>query len=344
MNVSRILAFVKCRLLRDTMTTHGYLLINKEALMITFFTTARAFRGHMGMIQTNAIRSWLPLCPHCEILLHGDDEKAAEIARQFGFKYLEGIECNEHGTPLLNSLFQRAEEVAKHDWLCHLNADIMLTDDFLPAFELACSQKSKYLMAGQRWNFDIQKPWDFDAPNWQSQLRADVKIHGELFSPKAIDYFVFPKGLWGQLPAFAMGRQVLDNWLIYRARSLDVPVIDATNAITIVHQNHDYSFHPHGKSAVKEGAEAKDNLELAGGWSHVLSLDDATHLLTARGLKPAIEVHHLQQRLNTWSTLMPISRLTRFKTQKILLKARRFLPQSVWSRLVSSLFPHIDDA
>jgi len=43
---------------------------------------------------------------------------------------------------------------------------------------------------------------------------------------------------------------------------LGAPIIDASEMITVVHQNHDYSHHPQGKKGVWEGLEAKRNQEL----------------------------------------------------------------------------------
>jgi len=62
-----------------------------------------------------------------------------------------------------------------------------------------------------------------------------------------LDYFIFPCGLFRDIPPFAVGRPAWDNWLVYKARSLGLPVIDATKMVTAIHQNHAYSHHPMGK-------------------------------------------------------------------------------------------------
>jgi len=50
--------------------------------MITFFTTPKPFRGHIGVIQRNAIESWKRIHPSAEVILFGDEEGAAEAARE----------------------------------------------------------------------------------------------------------------------------------------------------------------------------------------------------------------------------------------------------------------------
>ena len=52
--------------------------------MLTFFTTAKPFVGHIDVIQRNAIRSWQKLHPDVEIILMGDDAGAAEVCAEIG--------------------------------------------------------------------------------------------------------------------------------------------------------------------------------------------------------------------------------------------------------------------
>ncbi|HEU4345179.1 MAG TPA: hypothetical protein VFU31_26820 [Candidatus Binatia bacterium] len=271
--------------------------------MITLFATARPFRGHVGVIQRNAVRSWMELCPPCEILLLGDDEGTSELAKEWRLRHVPQIQRNEFGTPLISSLFETAREKARYEILCQINADIMLTSDFLPAVRVLGARNTMFLAAGQRWDVDIMESWNFDQPDWQDGLRELVRSRGSLHPATGLDYFIFPRGAFNKLPAFAIGRRVLDNWLIFQARSLSMPVIDATRAITAIHQNHGYDFHPGGESTIMGGLEAQRNLELAGGWRNTFDLNDATHVLTSSHSSASI---HLRRK---WRTLpFPILR------------------------------------
>ncbi len=62
--------------------------------MLTIFTVPKPFRGHIKVIQTNAIRSWLLLRPECEVILFGNDEGTAEIACELGRRHIPNIDCN----------------------------------------------------------------------------------------------------------------------------------------------------------------------------------------------------------------------------------------------------------
>ena len=43
--------------------------------MLTIFSTPKPFRGHIGVIQRNAIESWKRIHPDVEIILFGDEEE-----------------------------------------------------------------------------------------------------------------------------------------------------------------------------------------------------------------------------------------------------------------------------
>ena len=70
--------------------------------MITIFTIPKPFHEHNGVIQRNAIKSWIQLKPKCEIILFGDDDGVAEAAEKFNVTHIPFIEKNESYTVLIN--------------------------------------------------------------------------------------------------------------------------------------------------------------------------------------------------------------------------------------------------
>ncbi|HEY4120447.1 MAG TPA: glycosyltransferase family A protein, partial [Byssovorax sp.] len=91
---------------------------------ITLFASPKPFKGHSGIIQRNAYRSWAKL--GCEVLVMGDSEGGAEICRELGFRHLPVVEKSPHGPPLLSSLWSLAREHASNDIICYVNSDIVL--------------------------------------------------------------------------------------------------------------------------------------------------------------------------------------------------------------------------
>jgi len=86
--------------------------------------------------------------------------------------------------------------------------------------------------------------------------------------------------------------------MIYRARSLGIPVVDATQSVDAVHQNHDYSHVPLRSGQRWSGPEAKANAALAGD-PPLMSLHHATHVLTPRGIRRATGIRYLRARWHT---------------------------------------------
>lgn len=255
--------------------------------MITFFTTAKPFFGHHGIIQRNALRSWKLLWPDLEVILFGDDEGAEQTAAHLGLRYEPHVDRNEFGTKRLDTLFSRAQRIARYDLLCYINCDIILMQDFCDALTLVREAHPQFLMVGRRWDAEISRPLDFSGNVWELRLRLLLLQEGRRRTPEWIDYFVFTRGIYRvELPPFVIGRVFWDNWLVWRALASHFPVVDASSMIMAVHQNHDYGYHPQGKQGVFYGMEAGLNYELAGGWKHLRTIADASEVLRHDGLKP----------------------------------------------------------
>jgi hypothetical protein len=255
--------------------------------MLTFFTTAKPFRGHSGIIQRNALRSWLLLDADVEVILFGDDEGAGETARELGIRHEARTEKNASGSNRLDAMFLRAQEIARHEVLCYCNCDIVLMRDFCEALGRVKAGRAQFLMVGRRWDAEVKEALDFGRNDWGAQLRGAVLREGKQRTPDHIDYFVFSRGLLGtNLPPLVVGRAFWDNWMVWKVLEARQPVVDVSAAVMAVHQNHDYGHVAQGKPTVYYGEEAGRNYELAGGWKHLRTIADATEVLTEDGLKP----------------------------------------------------------
>lgn len=271
--------------------------------MLTMFTVPKPFNGHIGLIQTNAIQSWLSLHPEIEVFLLGSEEGTAEIASSLGLRHIPNVECNEYNTPIVSSIFRLAQNAASYQLVCYVNADIILMSDFLPALQSV--KLESFLMVGQRWDLELNEAIDFNDAQWESKLRGLVAQYGKLHSAKGIDYFIFNRGLYDSVPPFALGRTAWDNWLVYRARFMRIPVIDATKVITAVHQNHDYGHLSGSKAGVFKGPEAERNRELLGGWEYSFGIIHANWMLTLKGLRRVIALRRLYYQLSVIPVLFP---------------------------------------
>jgi len=240
---------------------------------LTIFTAPKPFiNPHINIIQRNAIRSWLHLGDEVEVIVFGDEPGISKTVNELGARHIPEILRNDQGTPLLSDIFSKAHEHGQGQVFVYANADIILLADILMVSKKIQHRLKDFLVVGRRWNLNVTESIDF-SPQWEDQLRTQIEESGELFVPKAIDYFLFPKHLYIDIPPFAVGRPAWDNWMIFEGYNQGYKLIDATRSITAVHQNHDYHHLPDSKPHyVTE--EAKQNLNLAGGPCTIFNILD----------------------------------------------------------------------
>ncbi len=253
--------------------------------MITIFSTLKPFEGHIGIIQRNAIQSWLKLKGNPEIILLGNEFGVAEICKEFNIIHIPNVKTNDHRTPYCQDTFRAAQEAAKYNIVSYVNGDIILTDSFMDAAIPIGQTYNHFLMIGQRYDLDITKLIDFGEEGWENVLRYKVRKNGRLHKYTGIDYFIFRKNDWLNIPPMVLGRIGWDNWFVSKAIKRDHVVIDATNFIYIVHQNHEYKKLKNGLT-IQKGSEAIINRKLAdteGGRVHQGFTKHAPWIMTAKG-------------------------------------------------------------
>jgi hypothetical protein len=252
---------------------------------LTIFTAPKPFTDpHIGLIQRNAIRSWVALGSEVQVLLMGDEPGMEAAAAELEVLQVSDVERNEQGTPLVSSIFAQARGFDQTPYLAYVNADILLFTDLLDATRTTSDRGTPFLIVGQRWDLDLADPLELE-PGWQGRLRQRTLEKGRLHPAGGSDYFVFPRECYEDVPPFAIGRAGWDNWMIYHARREGWPVVDATASVLIVHQSHDYGHLPGGQPHYRL-PESQRNVELAGGRRVIFSLQDATHQLVDGSIQP----------------------------------------------------------
>jgi hypothetical protein len=270
--------------------------------MLTLFAVPKPFEGHIGVIQRNAIRSWARLDPPCQIVLLGNEVGTREVAEELGARHEPTLALNKYGTPLVDDIFHRAESHAESSYMCYVNADIILFSDLAKTLSHLESQRRPFLIVGRRTDLDITEPLTF-REGWQDRLVSKTGSEGHLHAATGIDYFVFRKGLFGEIPPFALGRTYWDNWLLYRARSRGALLIDATNEVLAIHQNHGYGSV--GRDGIWNGPEAIQNCALGGSQDYILTIDDASHLFVGNRLRSSWFQPPLRRKFEVAAVLNP---------------------------------------
>ena len=292
--------------------------------MLTFFTTAKPFQGHNGIIQRNALKSWKLLHPDVEVIVFGEDEGAAEVCAELGLVHHPRVERHESGRNRLDYMFQRARQIARHEHLCYCNCDIVLLQDFWTGFQKARAWREQFLLVARRWDTDITEPIPFEERGWMESVRRLALTKGFQRNEFWIDVFLFRRGMYLDMPALIVGHCYWDNWMIWKALSERVPVLDGTAFVMPVHQNHGYN--PAFGRAKDESTDALSlvNLQLAGGPKRLRHINSSTHYMTPTGdvrlrlfrrkgpvPKPLRELHRFwtyDVRLPIWHFALDITR------------------------------------
>ncbi|MFT3780394.1 MAG: hypothetical protein QM790_00160 [Nibricoccus sp.] len=249
--------------------------------MLTLFTLPRSFVAPFDRIQTNAFASWRRLEPKPELIFIGDDSGVRASASQFEAIHSPDLNCNHLGTPLVNHLFSSATKFTRTPFQGFVNADIILDPSLPPLVEDITRRLPNVLIVSRRWDLDVHEAIDFSQPKAFSELANRARSEGQLYSHHGMDLFVFRTGAFDDMPDFSIGwpGAKYDNWLVYSARRRRMAVVDITDAVTTIHQNH-----PTGSGTRPEKAEEHwISLDLLGGHGCCFDIRDATHVVTKDG-------------------------------------------------------------
>lgn len=264
--------------------------------LLTIFTAPKPFTNpHINIIQRNALAAWTRL-PEVEVIVIGDEPGIPEAAREFGVWHVPEVGRDANGIPLVSSIMDIGHRYSDTPLLCYANADMILMSDVVRAARNVWEQVKDFLLVGQRWNLDLAEPFDFSG-DWEARLREEVHKRGKFYTPWGIDYFIFPRHLYTEVPDFTIGRPAWDNWMVYHARTKIGLAIDASPDVMAVHQNHDYSHLPGNKPPYGSEA-AKANLAKAGGRRCIYNvLDTNRELWDGRIRRPRFRLVRLLRRL-----------------------------------------------
>ena len=261
------------------------------------FTLPKPFDDpHIACIQRNAIASWKALGENVEVILIGNETGIAETADELDAIHVDHVRCNEHGTPLVNDAFRIAIAATEAEVLVFCNADVILLQDFKQALTdiMQGDRSDEFLAIGRRTNLDLRQSIDFGDRLAIQKLLEQTAAEGALAPIVCKEYFAFPRDQFDDLPSFAVGRGNWDNWMVSQTKRDGVPVIDLSNRVTVIHQNHDYrhvgsdwqakqNLKRPRKHCYLSGAEARENQRLGNG-KHIISGSTASHRLTEDGV------------------------------------------------------------
>ena len=170
--------------------------------------------------------------------------------------------------------FREMVAAVEHDsdaeLLMYVNADVLF---------------DKFQVSGLWRCLTERHPAELDGEFLLTGQRVDILEDGSkrLHRPSGMDYFVFHRGMFQDVPKVTMGRAHCDSALVAYCLRRNIPVVDASFALRVEHQFHDYNHVAGGKNEVWIGRQAKENIvenDLRPFGPHCI---DATHSLLPDG-------------------------------------------------------------
>ena len=207
--------------------------------ILTLFTTFKESHNK-SYIHRNTIRNWGLLSPDVvPVLFTGLNvpSNVVDYARQQRWRIFPAPRISKSGIPVLRHMFLEAQRLFNTTFYAYANSDILfdrnLTDTLYELIRLKKNLTS-ILVVGRRRNWEIK---------WQ-QCISNLEEIGhyakstKLFKTHAKDYFISIRNgyPWNTIPDFVVGRIAYDSWLLVTALKTKIPLVDATETITALHQ------------------------------------------------------------------------------------------------------------
>jgi hypothetical protein len=225
--------------------------------------------------QTNAILSWLRIFPSSQITLVGKDAGVKETADKFKLNWCD-VAVNDKGTPYVESIYSNVESIVNQRYLCYINSDIVLFDDFRKILNPKIVGSS--LVVGSRWdtdvNYDLKDELSTNPIKLQSELLANAVEHPNT----GIDYFLYDRNYRPKISQdFLLGRSSYDHHIIFSWNKKRLKTISASNIVRPIHMNHHYNHIDNYSPKLDISPEIMQNRALAKFKVH--DLEDCTYFI-----------------------------------------------------------------
>ena len=211
--------------------------------ILTMFTTFRNSEAKR-YIYENTIRNWHLLSPDVIPILFtevdpSDPKGIAHFAVEHGWHVFPVPKTSPKGVPVLRHMYLEAQKKFNTTFYCYTNGDILFDRNLTDTIRsLQTSAKGghldKLLMVGRRSNWSIGKGVNLT----ELAQVGHYATNSSLFKDYAEDYFLTTRDgyPWATIPDFVVGRIGYDNWIVVTAMRKKIPVVDATQTVTALHQ------------------------------------------------------------------------------------------------------------
>ncbi|MBP80170.1 MAG: hypothetical protein CL926_12980 [Deltaproteobacteria bacterium] len=204
---------------------------------IVFLTIPRSFDGEFYIRQMNCLNSIKTQHPASKIIFYSKDKGLCELSEGLGIDVPNTVITN-NGVPLIYTAFLHAIEKHPTAVITFVNSDIILTHN-IDGIAKSATQRfgENWLVSSERRNVDVPDMENF----WDKSVYNRLLQKSENHRKSGMDIFMFTSQLkptLEKLPRLQVGRPGWDSALIAKSRKQNLNVIDASQSLTILHQNH----------------------------------------------------------------------------------------------------------
>lgn len=217
----------------------------EDRMLLSMFTT---FEPGMEKRKAyrNMFKNWKQLGPKLQTSFFYEKNSSAIMAGKFNWRAfpVPKIAC---GNPVLRSMFLKILQTDKSIFYGFGNADILFNDGLVKTLEAILKSdlfdKGPVVVVGRRQDVFISNQGDplvdstFQVEKLGRKARMSHAMAGDFFITNELF-------LWNHVPDLALGRMLLDNWLVWFARVSGSKVIDVTATVLALHQR-ELGFKPH---------------------------------------------------------------------------------------------------
>jgi len=212
---------------------------NEGSVTLSVFAAMRPFRGEMAVLQRSAIRSWLAVCPGCDVVLIDDEQGTTQAAvGDLHVTVVTDVRRAPSGVPLYDAFVEAGARHTSGDMLACTTADVLFPPNFMQVIEAVAHAMAgrPYLLVAARVDLPAGLRVDPSGPAWTAMANAACPDGPRPLS--GIDLWVYPRSIPMQPPGFPIGRHGTDGWVVYEMKRRGIPVIDATPELRLLHQWH----------------------------------------------------------------------------------------------------------
>jgi hypothetical protein len=215
---------------------------------IVYVTIPRSFIDPFLTPQVNALNIIRNYDPSANIVLYSDDDGVKDYASNNLYHAPDEV-IKKGRLPLVNEALKYCAINFPECYICYINSDMLLVGDTKELISYIDKRFSgNFLATGYRCNLHID---NVIKSNELPDLIKKCSCKKTKGRHSALDVFIFKSEIFSLLnmPNFPVGRPGWDNWLAAKCRILGFALVDISNVVTLVHQEHP-SFHEQGTWSV----------------------------------------------------------------------------------------------